>query len=126
MPTAAPGSPLRDSVSTQGLSGLETSLVSPQEHGEVMDCVQELSQSVNKLFGLASGAVDRCMRFTHGLGTCGLLSALKALFAKYVWLGVTPARGKCMCPTLGPVVWPGGPQSYTLWWLLAALLSCGA
>ncbi|XP_049645464.1 LOW QUALITY PROTEIN: conserved oligomeric Golgi complex subunit 7 [Suncus etruscus] len=56
----------------------------PLEHGEVMDCVQELSQSVNKLFGLASGAVDRCMRFTHGLGTCGLLTALKALFAKYV------------------------------------------
>ncbi|PNI23193.1 COG7 isoform 2, partial [Pan troglodytes] len=55
-----------------------------QEHGEVIDCVQELSHSVNKLFGLASAAVDRCVRFTNGLGTCGLLSALKSLFAKYV------------------------------------------
>ncbi|XP_030655636.1 conserved oligomeric Golgi complex subunit 7 isoform X2 [Nomascus leucogenys] len=56
----------------------------PLEHGEVIDCVQELSHSVNKLFGLASAAVDRCIRFTNGLGTCGLLSALKSLFAKYV------------------------------------------
>ncbi|KAI5939999.1 Conserved oligomeric Golgi complex subunit 7 [Manis javanica] len=56
----------------------------PLEHGEVIDCVQELSHSVNKLFGLASAAVDRCIRFTNGLGTCGLLTALKSLFAKYV------------------------------------------
>ncbi|XP_071067347.1 conserved oligomeric Golgi complex subunit 7 isoform X5 [Dasypus novemcinctus] len=56
----------------------------PLEHGEVIDCVQELSHSVNKLFGLASAAVDRCIRFTNGLGTCGLLAALKSLFAKYV------------------------------------------
>uniref|UniRef100_A0A452TWH2 Conserved oligomeric Golgi complex subunit 7 n=1 Tax=Ursus maritimus TaxID=29073 RepID=A0A452TWH2_URSMA len=56
----------------------------PLEHGEVIDCVQELSHSVNKLFGLASAAVDRCVRFTNGLGTCGLLAALKSLFAKYV------------------------------------------
>nr|KAF6354593.1 component of oligomeric golgi complex 7 [Myotis myotis] len=55
-----------------------------QEHGEVIDCVQELSHSVSKLFGLASAAVDRCVRFTNGLGTCGLLTALKSLFAKYV------------------------------------------
>ena len=53
-----------------------------QEHGEVIDCVQELSHSVNKLFGLSSAAVDRCIRFTSGLGTCGLLTALKSLFAK--------------------------------------------
>ncbi|ELW66292.1 Conserved oligomeric Golgi complex subunit 7 [Tupaia chinensis] len=56
----------------------------PLEHGEVIDCVQELSHSVNKLFGLASAAVDRCAKFTNGLGTCGLLAALKSLFAKYV------------------------------------------
>ncbi|XP_066131952.1 conserved oligomeric Golgi complex subunit 7 isoform X1 [Saccopteryx bilineata] len=56
----------------------------PLEHGEVIDCVQELSHSVGKLFGLASAAVDRCVRFTNGLGTCGLLTALKSLFAKYV------------------------------------------
>ncbi|KAJ1067625.1 hypothetical protein K5549_010743 [Capra hircus] len=56
----------------------------PLEHGEVIDCVQELSHSVNKLFGLSSAAVDRCIRFTSGLGTCGLLTALKSLFAKYV------------------------------------------
>nr|XP_008504971.1 PREDICTED: conserved oligomeric Golgi complex subunit 7 [Equus przewalskii] len=56
----------------------------PLEHGEVIDCVQELSHSVNKLFGLASAAVDRCIRFTNGLGTCGLLTALKSLFTKYV------------------------------------------
>ncbi|XP_024416131.2 conserved oligomeric Golgi complex subunit 7 isoform X1 [Desmodus rotundus] len=56
----------------------------PLEHGEVIDCVQELSHSVSKLFGLASAAVDRCVRFTNGLGTCGLLTALKSLFAKYV------------------------------------------
>uniref|UniRef100_A0A8C3VRR6 Conserved oligomeric Golgi complex subunit 7 n=1 Tax=Catagonus wagneri TaxID=51154 RepID=A0A8C3VRR6_9CETA len=55
----------------------------PLEHGEVIDCVQELSHSVNKLFGLASAAVDRCIKFTNGLGTCGLLTALKSLFAKY-------------------------------------------
>uniref|UniRef100_H0X3T8 Conserved oligomeric Golgi complex subunit 7 n=1 Tax=Otolemur garnettii TaxID=30611 RepID=H0X3T8_OTOGA len=56
----------------------------PLEHGEVIDCVQELSHSVKKLFSLASAAVDRCARFTNGLGTCGLLAALKSLFAKYV------------------------------------------
>ncbi|KAM9099849.1 conserved oligomeric Golgi complex subunit 7 [Sarcophilus harrisii] len=56
----------------------------PLEHWEVIDCVQELSHSVNKLFGLASEAVDRCIKFTDGLGTCGLLSALKSLFTKYV------------------------------------------
>ncbi|XP_052055885.1 conserved oligomeric Golgi complex subunit 7 isoform X2 [Apodemus sylvaticus] len=55
----------------------------PLEHGEVIDCVQELSHSVHKLFGLASAAVDRCAKFTNGLGTCGLLAALKSLFAKY-------------------------------------------
>ncbi|XP_032460023.1 conserved oligomeric Golgi complex subunit 7 isoform X5 [Phocoena sinus] len=56
----------------------------PLERGEVIDCVQELSHSVNKLFGLASAAIDRCITFTNGLGTCGLLTALKSLFAKYV------------------------------------------
>ncbi|XP_043945756.1 conserved oligomeric Golgi complex subunit 7 isoform X1 [Protopterus annectens] len=56
----------------------------PLEHGEVIDCVQELSHSVTKLFGLASGAVDRCMKLTDGIGICGLLKALKALFTKYV------------------------------------------
>ena len=57
-------------------------LSTAQEHGEVIDCVQELSHSVHKLFGLASAAVDRCAKFTNGLGTCGLLTALKSLFAK--------------------------------------------
>ncbi|XP_018590513.1 conserved oligomeric Golgi complex subunit 7 isoform X2 [Scleropages formosus] len=56
----------------------------PLERGEVIDCVQELSHSVNKLFGLASTAVDRCVKLTDGLGVCGLLKALKALFTKYV------------------------------------------
>ncbi|KAK6481641.1 conserved oligomeric Golgi complex subunit 7 isoform X1 [Huso huso] len=56
----------------------------PLERGEVMDCVQELSHSVNKLFSLATAAVDRCIKLTDGLGMCGLLKALKALFTKYV------------------------------------------
>ncbi|XP_027894884.1 conserved oligomeric Golgi complex subunit 7 [Xiphophorus couchianus] len=56
----------------------------PLEHGEVIDCVEELSHSVGKLFGLASGAVERCVRLTDGLAVCGLLRALKALFTKYV------------------------------------------
>ncbi|KAI1896198.1 hypothetical protein AGOR_G00092340 [Albula goreensis] len=56
----------------------------PLERGEVIDCVQELSQSVNKLFSLASTAVDRCIKLTDGLAVCGLLKALKALFTKYV------------------------------------------
>lgn len=56
----------------------------PLEHGEVIDCVEELSHSVGKLFGLASAAVDRCVKLTDGLGVCGLLKALKALFTKYV------------------------------------------
>lgn len=56
--------------------------VCDQEHGEVLDCVQELGHSVGKLFGLASDAVDRCVTFTNGLGACGLLAALKSLFAK--------------------------------------------
>lgn len=47
-----------------------------------MDCTQELGHSVHKLFSLASAAVDRCVTFTNGLGTCGLLVALKSLFAK--------------------------------------------
>ncbi|KAH0631726.1 hypothetical protein JD844_019476 [Phrynosoma platyrhinos] len=44
----------------------------------------ELSHSVNKLFGLASGAVDNCLKLTDGLGVGGLLKALRALFSKYV------------------------------------------
>lgn len=54
------------------------------ERGEVMDCVEELSHSVGKLFGLAGAAVDRCVKLTDGLGVWGLLKALKALFTKYV------------------------------------------
>uniref|UniRef100_K7FLE2 Conserved oligomeric Golgi complex subunit 7 n=1 Tax=Pelodiscus sinensis TaxID=13735 RepID=K7FLE2_PELSI len=56
----------------------------PLEHWEVIDCVQELNHSVNKLFSLASGAIDNCIKLTDGLGVCGLLKALKALFKKYV------------------------------------------
>uniref|UniRef100_A0A8C8IZN7 Conserved oligomeric Golgi complex subunit 7 n=1 Tax=Oncorhynchus tshawytscha TaxID=74940 RepID=A0A8C8IZN7_ONCTS len=56
----------------------------PLERGEVIDCVEELSHSVGKLFGLASVAVDRCAKLTDGLAVCGLLKALKALFTKYV------------------------------------------
>lgn len=57
-------------------------LSSLQEHGEVIDCVEELSHSVGKLFGLAGTAVDRCVKLTDGLAVCGLLKALKALFTK--------------------------------------------
>ncbi|KAM8730449.1 conserved oligomeric Golgi complex subunit 7 [Acanthopagrus schlegelii] len=56
----------------------------PLERGEVIDCVEELSHSVGKLFGLASAAVDRCVKLTDGLAVCGLLKALKALFTKYM------------------------------------------
>ncbi|MED6270796.1 Golgi transport complex subunit 7 [Characodon lateralis] len=56
----------------------------PLEHGEVIDCVEELSCSVGKLFSLANAAVERCVRLTDGLAVCGLLGALKALFTKYV------------------------------------------
>ncbi|XP_041672394.1 conserved oligomeric Golgi complex subunit 7 [Cheilinus undulatus] len=56
----------------------------PLEHGEVIDCVEELSHSVGKLFSLASAAVDRCVKMSDGLAVCGLLKALKALFTKYV------------------------------------------
>ncbi|KAJ3583738.1 hypothetical protein NHX12_015646 [Muraenolepis orangiensis] len=56
----------------------------PLEHGEVIDCVQELSQSVAKLFSLVGGAVERCVRLTDGLAVRGLLHALRALFTKYV------------------------------------------
>ncbi|NWX32732.1 COG7 protein, partial [Notiomystis cincta] len=55
----------------------------PLEHWEVIDCVQELTHSVNKLFILAAGAIDSCVKLTDGLGLCGLLRALKALFSKY-------------------------------------------
>ncbi|NXM82303.1 COG7 protein, partial [Oenanthe oenanthe] len=55
----------------------------PLEHWEVMDCVQELQHSVNKLFMLAASAIDSCLRLTDGLGVCGLLKALRALFSKY-------------------------------------------
>ncbi|XP_019739039.1 conserved oligomeric Golgi complex subunit 7 [Hippocampus comes] len=56
----------------------------PLEHGELADCVEELKHSVGKLVALAGGAVDRCVKLTDGLGVCGLLRALKALFTKYV------------------------------------------
>lgn len=56
----------------------------PLEHGEALDCVQELSHSVSRLFSLASGAVERCIKLTDGLGVCGLLKALQSLFKKYV------------------------------------------
>ncbi|XP_054850708.1 conserved oligomeric Golgi complex subunit 7 isoform X2 [Eublepharis macularius] len=55
----------------------------PLEHGEIMDCVQELCQSVNKIFGLSLLAVDNCLKLTDGLGVGGLLKALRALFGKY-------------------------------------------
>ncbi|VTJ63481.1 Hypothetical predicted protein [Marmota monax] len=77
----------------------------PLEHGEVMDCVQELSHSVNKLFSLASAAVDRCARLTNGLGTCGLLTALKSLFAKYVsdfTSALQSIRKKCKLDDIPP------------------------
>lgn len=48
----------------------------------MIDCVQELNHSVSKLFSLASGAIDNCIQLTDGLGACGLLKALKALFTK--------------------------------------------
>lgn len=71
----------------QGSGGFPVSCVplclpADQERGEVMDCVQELGHSVHKLFSLASAAVDRCVTFTNGLATCGLLAALKSLFTK--------------------------------------------
>ncbi|KTG41203.1 hypothetical protein cypCar_00036551 [Cyprinus carpio] len=56
----------------------------PLEHGEVLDCVLELTHSVQKVFGLAAAAVDRCVKFTDGLGVCGLIKALRGLFSKYV------------------------------------------
>ncbi|KAL2078513.1 hypothetical protein ACEWY4_026198 [Coilia grayii] len=56
----------------------------PLERGEVLDCVLELTHSVQKVFGLAAAAVDRCVKFTDGLGVCGLIRALRALFSKYV------------------------------------------
>ncbi|XP_016078193.1 PREDICTED: conserved oligomeric Golgi complex subunit 7 isoform X2 [Miniopterus natalensis] len=77
----------------------------PLEHGEVIDCVQELSHSVSKLFGLASAAVDRCVQFTNGLGTCGLLTALKSLFAKYVsdfTSALYSVRKKCKLDDIPP------------------------
>lgn len=55
------------------------------EYGEVIDCVQELSYFVNKLFGLVFVVVDRCVRFINGLGICGLLLVLKFFFVKYVF-----------------------------------------
>uniref|UniRef100_A0A8C2PZ89 Conserved oligomeric Golgi complex subunit 7 n=1 Tax=Cyprinus carpio TaxID=7962 RepID=A0A8C2PZ89_CYPCA len=56
----------------------------PLERGEVLDCVLELTHSVQKVFGLAAAAVDRCVKFTDGLSVCGLIKALRALFSKYV------------------------------------------
>ncbi|RXN07439.1 conserved oligomeric Golgi complex subunit 7 [Labeo rohita] len=56
----------------------------PLERGEVLDCVLELTHSVQKVFGLAAAAVDRCVKFTDGLAVCGLIKALRALFSKYV------------------------------------------
>lgn len=43
----------------------------------------ELTHSVQKVFGLAAAAVDRCVKLTDGLGVCGLIKALRALFSKY-------------------------------------------
>ncbi|XP_078274612.1 conserved oligomeric Golgi complex subunit 7 isoform X2 [Rhinoraja longicauda] len=56
----------------------------PLERGELIDSVQELSQSVNKVFSLAGSGMDRCVKLTDGLAFCGLLKALKGLFSKYV------------------------------------------
>ncbi|XP_023647445.2 conserved oligomeric Golgi complex subunit 7 [Paramormyrops kingsleyae] len=56
----------------------------PLERGELIDCVQELSHSVGKLFSLAGSAVERCVKLTDGLAVWSLLKALKALFTKYV------------------------------------------
>lgn len=56
----------------------------PLERGEVLDCVLELTHSVQKVFSLAGAAADHCVKFTDGLGVCGLIRALRALFSKYV------------------------------------------
>uniref|UniRef100_A0AAR2LG72 Conserved oligomeric Golgi complex subunit 7 n=1 Tax=Pygocentrus nattereri TaxID=42514 RepID=A0AAR2LG72_PYGNA len=58
----------------------------PLERGEVLDCVLELTHSVQKVFGLAAAAVDRCVKLTDGLGVCGLIKALRALFSKYEYV----------------------------------------
>uniref|UniRef100_A0AAY3ZWX3 Conserved oligomeric Golgi complex subunit 7 n=1 Tax=Denticeps clupeoides TaxID=299321 RepID=A0AAY3ZWX3_9TELE len=58
--------------------------VVPLEQGELLDCVMELAHSVQKVFGLAAAAVDRCVKFTDGLAVCGLIRALRSLFTKYV------------------------------------------
>ncbi|XP_077173189.1 conserved oligomeric Golgi complex subunit 7 isoform X3 [Paroedura picta] len=77
----------------------------PLEHGEVMDCVQELCQSVNKLFSLSLQAVDNCLRLTDGLGVGGLLKALRSLFGKYAsdfGSALQSIRKKCKLDQIPP------------------------
>uniref|UniRef100_A0A3P8WXH6 Conserved oligomeric Golgi complex subunit 7 n=1 Tax=Cynoglossus semilaevis TaxID=244447 RepID=A0A3P8WXH6_CYNSE len=67
----------------EGLLLVQLSAV-PLEHGEIIDCVEELVHSVGKVFGLANASVERFVKLTDGLAVCGLVKALKALFTKYI------------------------------------------
>jgi hypothetical protein len=47
------------------------------DHGDIIECVQLLNLSVNKIVNNAQAAIDRCMRLTFGCGIVLLIDALK-------------------------------------------------
>ncbi|XP_046553450.1 conserved oligomeric Golgi complex subunit 7-like [Haliotis rubra] len=53
------------------------------DHEEVLDTVQLLGESVNKLFHSANEANDRCQKLTNGYGYVSLLEAHKTYFTSY-------------------------------------------
>ncbi|KAK3584557.1 hypothetical protein CHS0354_030563 [Potamilus streckersoni] len=53
------------------------------DHEEVFETVQLLSQSVNKLFNIASQANERCIKLSNGCSYVSLLEALKLYFYNY-------------------------------------------
>ncbi|ESO86524.1 hypothetical protein LOTGIDRAFT_194952 [Lottia gigantea] len=53
------------------------------DHEEVMDTVQLLSETVNKLFSAANKANTRCQKLTNGFCYVGLLDAYKTYFLCY-------------------------------------------
>ncbi|XP_041376538.1 conserved oligomeric Golgi complex subunit 7-like [Gigantopelta aegis] len=55
----------------------------PLDHMEVMDTVQLLGESVNKLFNAANQANERCQKLTNGFCYEGLLAAIKTYFTNY-------------------------------------------
>lgn len=52
--------------------------------GPAINVARTLADNVGLIYGMAEAALSRCLSFTHGYGTVGLLDALNALFESFI------------------------------------------